>query len=93
MESLSSTMYTLLIIWGVITAVLVLLLIYRSTLESREGDQIFLDAAGDSMASEQRAIVARIDRIGRPIKLLIVASSALLLVMAGMWVWEGFKRF
>jgi hypothetical protein len=86
MESLSSTMYTLLIIWGVITAVLVLLLIYRSTLESREGDQIFLDAAGDSMASEQRAIVARIDRIGRPIKLLIVASSALLLVMAGMWV-------
>jgi hypothetical protein len=93
MESLSSTMYTLLIIWGVITAVLVLLLIYRSTLESREGDQIFLDAAGDSMANEQRAIVARIDRIGRPIKLLIVASSALLLVMAGMWVWEGFKRF
>jgi hypothetical protein len=93
MESLSSTMYTLLIIWGVITAVLVLLLIYRSTLESREGDQIFLDSAGDSMANEQRAIVARIDRIGRPIKLLIVASSALLLVMAGMWVWEGFKRF
>jgi hypothetical protein len=93
MESLSSTMYTLLIIWGVITAVLVLLLIYRSTLESREGDQIFLDAAGDSMANEQRAIVSRIDRIGRPIKLLIVASSALLLVMAGMWVWEGFKRF
>ena len=93
MESLSSTMYTLLITWGAVTAVLVCLMIYRSTLETREGDQIFLDAAEESMASEQRAIVARIHRISRPIKLLMVLSGALLLAMAGMFVWEGYKRF
>jgi hypothetical protein len=93
METLSPTMHNLLIVWGVVTAVLVCMLIYRSTLESREGDQIFLDAAEESMASEQRAIVARIHRISRPIKVLIVASGGLLLVIAGMWLWEGFKRF
>ena len=93
MESLSSTMYMLLVTWGVVTAILVCLLIYRSTLETREGDQIFLDAAAQSMANEQRAIVARIDRISVPIKVLMAISGGLLLIMAGMWVVEGFKRF
>jgi len=79
--------------WGVITAVLVCVLIYRSTLETREEDQIFLDAAGQSMATEQRAIVARIEGLGKPIIALVVASGGLLLVIAGMWLWQGFQSF
>jgi hypothetical protein len=93
MESLSSTLLTLMIIWGVVTAALICLLIYRGTLEAHEEDQIFLDAAGDSMAREQQAIVLRIEKLGRPITMLIIASSALLLVIAGIWLWQGFKNF
>jgi hypothetical protein len=93
METISLTLFTLLVAWGVVTAALVFLLIYRGTLESREDDQIFLDAAEESMASEQRAIVARIDKLSRPITALIVASGALLLIAAGMWLWQGFKTF
>jgi hypothetical protein len=93
MESLHDLLYVLLIAWGVVTAALICVLIYRSTLETREGDQIFLDAAGESMANEQRALVARIDRLGRPIMLLIIVSGALLLVVAGLWLYEGFKNF
>ena len=33
----------LLIAWGVLTAFLIILLIYRSTLTMREDDQLFLD--------------------------------------------------
>jgi hypothetical protein len=93
METISLTLFTLLVAWGVVTAALIFLLIYRGTLESREDDQIFLDAAEESMANEQRAIVARIDKLSRPITALIVASGALLLIAAGMWLWQGFKNF
>ena len=79
MDTFHDILYALLIAWGVVTAALVCLLIYRGTLEAHEDDQIFLDAAGDSMASEQRMLVARIDKLSRPITLLIIASSVLLL--------------
>jgi hypothetical protein len=93
MESMGSTMFVLIVAWSIVTVILILMWIYRSTLENREEDQIFLDAAQESMAREQRAIVARIEKLSRPITSLIVASSALLLVIAGIWLWQGFKNF
>jgi hypothetical protein len=83
----------MLIAWGVVTAVLVFMWIYRSALENREEDQIFLDAAGDSMAREQRLIVARIEKLSRPIMALMVLSGVLLATMAGMWVWQSIRSF
>jgi hypothetical protein len=87
------TLQMLLIAWGVITSILICVFIYRSTLETREEDQIFLDAAGESMATEQRAIVARIEKLSRPLVALTVLSGALLVVIAGMWLWQGFQSF
>ena len=93
MEEIHGALFSLMVAWGVITAVLVCLIIYRGTLESREGDQIFLDAAEETMAAEQRAIVARIEQVSKPIKLLIALSGVLLVVIAGMWLYQGFKNF
>jgi hypothetical protein len=93
MDTFHDILYAMLIAWGVVTAALVCLLIYRGTLEAHEDDQIFLDAAGDSMASEQRMLVARIDKLSRPITSLIIASSVLLLGVAGIWLWQGYKNF
>jgi len=87
------TIQILLIVWGVITAVLICAMIYRSTLETREEDQIFLDAAGDSMAQEQRAIVAKIEKLGRPIAALAVVSGLILVTIVGLWLYQGFKNF
>jgi hypothetical protein len=87
------TLQVLVVAWGVVTAVLVCVVIYRSTLENREEDQIFLDAAGQSMATEQRAIVTRIESLGKPIIALAVVSGGLILTVAGMWLWQGFQSF
>lgn len=92
MESVNSNLFTyLLIAWGAVTAVFIGLLIWQSILSNKEDDQLFLDSAEDHMAREQREIVARITRLSRPITTTGIASAALLLVMAGVWLYNGLK--
>ena len=93
MEAIHGALLGVLVLWGAVTAVLVGLLAYRGTLEIREDDQIFLDRAGDSMANEQREIVARIDKLSKPIKILMILSIVLLLAALGVFLFEGFKNF
>jgi hypothetical protein len=93
MEAIHGALLGVLVLWGAVTAVLIGLLAYRGTLEIREDDQIFLDRAGDSMANEQREIVARIDKLSKPIKLFMILSIILLLTALGVFLFEGFKNF
>jgi len=81
----------LLIAWGVVTAVFIVLFIWRSVLSSHEDDQIFLDAAEEHMAREQRELVAKIDSLSRPLMGTGILAGALLLIIAGMWLREGLK--
>ena len=87
------TIEVLLIAWGVVTAALICVMIYRSALQTHEEDQIFLDAAGESMAQEQRAIVSKIEKLGMPITGLAVLSGVILLAIVGMWLYQGYKNF
>ena len=94
MEStLTGPILYLLIAWGIVTAVFVVLLIWRSLLESHEDDQIFLDSAQDHMAREQRELVSKINTLSRPIMTSGIAAGGLLLVIAGLWLYEGLKHF
>jgi hypothetical protein len=92
MEALrNSILFPLLIVWAGITAVLIILFAWRGVLEGHEEDQVFLDAAQNHMAQEQRMLVARIDRLSKPIHYLMVASGGLLAIMAGIWLWQIYK--
>ena len=94
MESLHPPYFIyLLIAWGVITAVFIVILIWRSLLTNREDDQIFLDAAEEHMAAEQRALVAKITALSRPLMVTGIVSGMLILVIAGLWLYEGLKNF
>jgi hypothetical protein len=93
-ESLSQgPIFYLLIAWGIITAVFLILLIWRSLLESHEDDQLFIDAAEEHMAKEQRDLVAKINTLSRPIMASGVTAGALLLVIAGLWLYTGLRNF
>jgi hypothetical protein len=83
----------LMISWGVITAFLVVLVVYRGTLSSKEDDQIFIDAAEQHHYREQLVIIDRISRLTKPIIALGILSGALLLASAGVWIYQGFKSF
>jgi hypothetical protein len=92
-ESRSLILDLLMISWGVITAFLVVLVVYRGTLSSKEDDQIFIDAAEQHHYQEQLVIIARISRLTKPIIALAVMSGALLLASAGVWIYQAFKSF
>ena len=82
----------LLIAWGIATGIFVILFIWRSVLSSHEDDQIFLDAAEEHMAREQRELVAKITSLSRPLIITGVLSGALLLIAGGLWIYEGLKQ-
>ena len=92
-STLTGPILSLLIAWGVVTAIFLILLIWRNLLESHEDDQLFLDAAEEHMAQEQRALVQKINTLSRPIMMTGILAGVLLLTTAGLWLYEGLKHF
>ncbi len=84
-----TALFGLVMVWGISTAVLVVLLIYRGTLTMREDDQLFLDQAESHMEKEQMEIMQRADRLGPFIRVFGVASGALIIVIAGVWFYQA----
>ena len=79
----------LLIAWGIVTGVLIILLIYRSTLTMKEDDQLFLDESSSGMAAEQRELIAKVNKINPLVKVLGGTSGLMILVVAGWAVYIG----
>ena len=92
-NTLTAPVFYLLIAWGIVTAVFVILLIWRGVLSSHEDDQIFLDAAEEHIAREQRELVAKITTLSRPLLITGILSGVLLLLAGGLWIYEGLKHF
>jgi len=87
-----SMLQMLLIVWGVLTTVLVLLLIYRSTLTMHEDDQLFLDDSSKNLREEQEALQVRMKRVAPWVRILGAISVVLILVIAGMAVWQRMNQ-
>ena len=89
----SGLIFYLLIGWGIVFAVFLALLLRKSLLESHEDDQLFIDAAEEHLAREQRELVGKIRALSKPIMTSGIAAGVLLLVIAGLWLYEGLKNF
>jgi hypothetical protein len=89
----SGIIFYLLIAWGVVFAVFLALLLRKSLLEGREDDQLFINAAEELMAKEQRELISKIRALSRPIMTSGITAGVLLLVIAGLWLYEGLKNF
>lgn len=88
----SSILRLLFSTWGIVTIVLVVLLIYRAMLSSKEDDQIFIDEAEHLHSEEQHVIVARMTRLRTPIIALTAISVVLLLSSISLWVYQGWMN-
>jgi hypothetical protein len=79
----------LLIAWGVVTGIFIILLFYRSRLTRQEDDQLFIDESSASMATEQRQLLAKVNKINPLVKVAGATSGVMILAIAGWAVYIG----
>ena len=84
-----SLLMIMVIIWGALAVVLVGLIIYRAVIGIHEEDQIFLDQVEAALEKEQVEILQRINRLDPIIKGFAIATGALLLIIATVWVYQA----
>jgi len=82
-------MVGLLIAWGILTTILVVLMIYKSTLTMHEDDSIFLNETESQMEKDQVEILAKVNKITPILKVLGAISGLMILVIAGLFVYQG----
>jgi len=82
-------MFGLLVAWGVLTGILIILLIYRSTLTMHEDDSIFLNATESQMHKDQMEVLTKMKRLTPIVKVLGALSGVMILVIAGLFVYQG----
>lgn len=92
-SAFSGPLLYLLIAWGVVTAIFLILIAWRSVLSSHEDDQIFIGTGENQMATEQRELIKRINVLSKPILTSGITSGVLLLLIAGMFLYQGLKNF
>jgi hypothetical protein len=84
-----SPMVGLLIAWGILTAILIILLIYKSTLTMHEDDSIFLHETESQMHKDQVEVLAKMKKITPIVKVLGAVSGVMILVIAGLFLYQG----
>jgi len=84
-----SPMFGLLVAWGILTAILIILLIYKSTLTMHEDDSIFLNATESQMQKDQAEVMNKMRRIMPIVKVLGALSGVMILVIAGLFIYQG----
>jgi len=78
-------------VWALVTVVLVALLVYRSRLTRQESDWIGLtdDEREERAIQKQTILEKKAQKFTWPIRGLSALSAALLLLMLGVWVYQG----
>ncbi len=93
MGVMPSSLAILLMLWGTVTAVLIILVIYGNTLDSHEDEEIYINKKGEElMGGEQKVLVAKMERLKKLIFSLAIVSGILLLTSATIWVYIGLAR-
>lgn len=85
------TLFELVIVWGVLTAALIAVLIYRGTLTMREDDQLFLGESEAHMQREQLEIMQKVNRLGPFVKVLGTASGLMIIGIVSLAVYQAMQ--
>ena len=89
---MSPTMVGLLVAWGILTGILILLLIYRSTLTMHADDSIDLHETESQMHKDHMEVLAKMQKITPIVKVLGVLSGVMILAIAVVFIVQGLSN-
>ena len=93
MAGITSILGYLLMASGAASAILAVLVIYGNALDNREDEEIYLNKSEEKMmAGEQPALIGKMNRLARVIKVAAVTAGVFLLASAGAWAWVGLYK-
>jgi len=93
MGGASSLLTYLMAFSGAVAAVLVVLVIYGNALDTRADEEIYLNKTEEKMmASEQPALVSKMNRLARVITVIAIITGVSLLATAGVWAYIGLYK-
>lgn len=93
MGGISSVLTYLMAFSGTVSAVLVVLVIYGNTLDTRADEEIYLNKTEEKMmASDQPALVMRMNHLARVIIVLAIVTGVSVVATAGVWVYIGLYK-
>ena len=82
-------MVGLLVVWGVVTGILIILMIYKSTLSMHDDDSIVLNETESQMQKDHAEVLNKMRKITPILKVLGTLSGLMLLVIAGLFIYQG----
>jgi hypothetical protein len=82
-------MFGLLVAWGILTGILIILMIYKSTLSMHEDDSIVLNETESQMQKDHTEVLNKMRKITPILKILGTISGVMLLVIAGLFIYQG----
>ncbi len=93
MSGISTLLTYLMGFSGAVAAVLVILVIYGNVLDTRVDEVIYLNKTEEKMmASDQPALVSKLNHLARVITVLAIITGVSLLATASVWVYIGLNK-
>ena len=87
-----SPLYMMLVVWGIVTGILIILLIYKSTLTMHEDDSIMLNETESQMQKDHAEVLVKMRKLAPMIKVLGAISGLMILVIAGLFIYQGLNQ-
>ena len=86
---MSGTFMSLVVLEAALTALAVVMFLYRGMLDMKEEDHLVLDAAEAHLVREQDSIRHKVSALSRYLKVIAVARGVLLFAIFSLWIAEG----
>lgn len=86
---ISPQLEILVVLFCISVVVWILLMIYKSRLERRAEERVFLSGTPERLTEKDSLLLGKVNRLSKPMWAIGIITVVLLLAMLGTWIYQG----